>query len=217
MSHDHHAENSMNNYALTYAVERLRPDQEDRLLAEGLMLSLQNGLTTVDDYRDAATGLEAAKDGARELQQAGIRVRQLVPDLVTSAEIARRAGVTRQAVSKWPDESGPLDRFPLPYAPTGSGPVWLWGEVNEWLRRKGKEYDSFCQPNRLDHAAFEVWLNSLVHSGSGGDLVGEHHQVIEASRAALVGDLWFKSTPKVEVLRYEPRTTKMAVSRPVGE
>ncbi|MFC1436947.1 N-6 DNA methylase [Streptacidiphilus sp. N1-10] len=55
--------------------------------------------------------------------------------VVTAAEIARFAGVTRAAVSNWrrryPD-------FPRPTAGTGTSPLFDLAEVRQWLDRQGK-------------------------------------------------------------------------------
>lgn len=55
--------------------------------------------------------------------------------VVTAAEIARLAGVTRAAVSNWrrryPD-------FPRPAAGTATSPLFLLAEVQQWLDQQGK-------------------------------------------------------------------------------
>lgn len=60
------------------------------------------------------------------------------PDIVDTAEIARRLGVERDTVHRWrqryvrmkPD--GPLEGFPEPDYDLDVGPVWLWGTVKKW-------------------------------------------------------------------------------------
>lgn len=56
---------------------------------------------------------------------------QLGVDVVGVAEIAARAGVSRNAVQKWRDRH---DDFPEPMATLAAGPVWSWEAVERWLR-----------------------------------------------------------------------------------
>lgn len=55
-------------------------------------------------------------------------------DLVTVAQIAEMARADVDEVPRWIDEPG----FPLPLADTEQGPVYLRGEVRDWLRETGK-------------------------------------------------------------------------------
>ncbi|MEU9331768.1 N-6 DNA methylase [Streptomyces sp. NPDC048290] len=61
-----------------------------------------------------------------------------VGPLVTGAEIARLAGVTRAAVSNWRRR---YDDFPAPAAGAANSPLYALTEVQEWLdsQRKGQE------------------------------------------------------------------------------
>ncbi|MFH9083791.1 class I SAM-dependent DNA methyltransferase [Streptomyces sp. NPDC017673] len=61
-----------------------------------------------------------------------------VGPLVTGAEIARLAGVTRAAVSNWRRR---YDDFPLPAGGAANSPLYALAEVQEWLdkQRKGQE------------------------------------------------------------------------------
>ncbi|MFF2205259.1 N-6 DNA methylase [Streptomyces sp. NPDC058145] len=61
-----------------------------------------------------------------------------VAPLVTGAEIARLAGVTRAAVSNWRRR---YDDFPAPAGGAANSPLYALAEVQEWLdkQRKGQE------------------------------------------------------------------------------
>ncbi len=61
-----------------------------------------------------------------------------VGPLVTGAEIARLAGVTRAAVSNWRRR---YDDFPAPAGGASNSPLYALAEVQEWLdkQRKGQE------------------------------------------------------------------------------
>ncbi|HVR75273.1 MAG TPA: hypothetical protein VMT52_13130 [Planctomycetota bacterium] len=87
------------------------------------------------DFDRKAPSLRAAMDSAiRQIAEAGLRVSHIEPpELVTQTEIAERAGITRQAVSKYVSmqESG---SFPAPASRvTTSSPLWRWTEVSKWL------------------------------------------------------------------------------------
>jgi len=80
-----------------------------------------------------------------------------MPELVTMADIHRRAGVSKQAVSKW--VNNPRDNeFPGPYCFTDSSPLWLWQLVNEWLRAKGHRHDDWDVPTEGEVARINKWL-----------------------------------------------------------
>lgn len=63
-----------------------------------------------------------------------------VGDLVDHATIAERAGVTRPAINHWRDGKGAAASHPFPPAVAQFGPtrLWLWSEVEPWLRRYGR-------------------------------------------------------------------------------
>ncbi|KIQ65923.1 N-6 DNA methylase [Kitasatospora griseola] len=60
------------------------------------------------------------------------------PTLVTGAEIARLAGVTRAAVSNWRRR---YEDFPPAVAGSSSSPLFVWGAVQEWLRSRDRHRD----------------------------------------------------------------------------
>lgn len=51
--------------------------------------------------------------------------------LVSVAEIAERAGVKPNTVSKWLLRH---DDFPEPAAELAIGPVWIWDDIEPWVR-----------------------------------------------------------------------------------
>ncbi|MDI3420122.1 N-6 DNA methylase [Streptomyces luteolus] len=58
--------------------------------------------------------------------------------LVTGAEIARLAGVTRAAVSNWRRRYGD---FPPAQGGSASSPLFAWPEVRDWLERRNKSQE----------------------------------------------------------------------------
>lgn len=55
-----------------------------------------------------------------------------VSDLVTGTEIAERYGVTPAAVANW---TARYDDFPQPVKEVPRLRLWLWTEVERWLRQ----------------------------------------------------------------------------------
>lgn len=56
-------------------------------------------------------------------------------DLVGIAEIASRAGVTKDAVQQWRRRD---IGFPAPEVTLAATPVWVWDDVERWLRESGR-------------------------------------------------------------------------------
>jgi hypothetical protein len=56
-------------------------------------------------------------------------------DLMTIGQIAEMAGAGEDEAASWTREPG----FPQPLADTEQGPVYLRGEVRDWLRETGKK------------------------------------------------------------------------------
>ncbi|WP_139057891.1 helix-turn-helix transcriptional regulator [Tsukamurella pseudospumae] len=96
----------------------------------------------------------AGREAIAMLRRLGVHPEHTVLDVVSPAEIARRAGVTRQAVSSWVRAG----EFPRPYL-TGDRGLWLWGEVKPWLNARGHALgDEVSYPNREDHTILDYHL-----------------------------------------------------------
>lgn len=94
-------------------------------------------------------------------------------ELVSVAEVADAAGVSRGLVSKWLHRD---ERFPAPVAHLALGPVWLWPEVRGWLEATNRDErpDGARIPRRptmpLDRLADELELmGALVDAGHSVD------------------------------------------------
>lgn len=152
----------MNTYELSFVTDPIDEETEWQLL--GSFDAMMASHSAVHMLSIAATGdsaFEAAKDVLPELEALGVRVRRLNPELVTQATIASRTGKSRQTVSNWVNgqrQAG--NAFPLPYA-VASGALWLWSDVNEWLRRtSGEAHDGLCYAPLRDIERFNVWLDN---------------------------------------------------------
>lgn len=70
-----------------------------------------------------------------ELIDSGVKVQRVDPALVNTSDIARLAGVSRQAVAKWVQREG--STFPRELDSVGDASqarkIWSLYEVNEWL------------------------------------------------------------------------------------
>lgn len=101
---------------------------DDALVVERL------GTYIVEFDRNAATFARALFSALADIARAGLTPVRVGPDpLVSAAEIAARARVTRQAVSLY--VTGQRGRgFPAPVARQDTAsPLWQWREVAAWL------------------------------------------------------------------------------------
>jgi hypothetical protein len=110
---------------------------EDRLVNAGCddaTISFQRGLILLDFARHVDDMELALVSALANVRDAGAYVRGIEPsDLVSLAEIARRANMTRAAISNYFAGLRSAD-FPLPRARvTTDSPLWSWAEVAEWL------------------------------------------------------------------------------------
>lgn len=90
--------------------------------------------------------------------------------VVTAAEIARLAGVTRAAVSNWrrryPD-------FPRPAAGTATSPLFLLAEVQQWLDQQGKGQETSSEVDLWQELRAQYGDDPLTALGAvGAQLLG---------------------------------------------
>ncbi len=146
----------MNTYDITYITRPINETLEERLLDHGINVGSHSGVHFVmasvvtDDFHNAA------EDLALELKSLGVDIERMELDLVNQSGIATRTGKSRQAVSAWVQCSGVVNAFPKPHTVV-SGPLWTWSDVNEWLRRTGKEgFDDACSASPAQVDAFNA-------------------------------------------------------------
>ena len=115
------------------------------------------------------TCLAAASAAIERLRDLGAEPIRLIDDLVGRREIARRAGVTPQAVGLWiRGERHASSPFPPPFVDAGGG-LWLWGEVVPALAARGVTVDGDVQyPSRLDSQRIGGILSARQTAGSAG-------------------------------------------------
>ena len=145
-------------YVVKFLVEDVPQDAEEALMSDGrFAVSRRCGRTVIEGEDSAADAVAAAKAMAEHLRLSRVSIRSVMPELVTMADIHRRAGVSKQAVSKWVNNPRDND-FPEPYCFTDSSPLWLWQLVNEWLRAKGHRHDDWDVPTEGEVARINEWL-----------------------------------------------------------
>lgn len=111
----------------------------------------------------------AASQAAREIlgSLSGSRIAEVDQDLVGVSDIAKRVGVTREAVRLWVDgKRGPGD-FPDPVGSSGGGErgsqrLWQWASVNDWLR-----YYDLHDDEEMLTAAQMAEVNASLHRVAG--------------------------------------------------
>lgn len=146
----------MNTYDITYITRPVNEALEEELLDHGVNVGSHSGVHFVmasvvtDDFHSAA------EEFALELKGLGVDVERIELDLVNQSAIAARTGKSRQAVSAWVQCAAVVNGFPKPHTVV-SGPLWAWSDVNEWLRRTGKEcFDDACTPSPAQVDAFNA-------------------------------------------------------------
>jgi hypothetical protein len=133
-------------YEFTFVVEGADPDDDEVVstLSEHLEAILARGagvnLLTVCAEGHAALDAALNAMSSAEYLVPQIRFLHLDRDLVGISEIAERTGRSRQNVSQWvirerhATVSAP---FPKVEGVVGRARIWLWSEVNAWLRALG--------------------------------------------------------------------------------
>ncbi|GEM_PF-2619142 len=123
------------------------------------VLSCSHGvhrMTVSGSGPDAVTAAGSVVARARALVP-GMRILRLDPDLVGVSDIAERTGRSRQNVTQWiHGQRRDGVPFPAPEGTVGRSLVWLWSDVNAWLRGIGLD-DGEDRPTR-DEATEINWL-----------------------------------------------------------
>ncbi|WP_143448517.1 hypothetical protein [Kineosporia sp. A_224] len=153
----------MGDFELMFEVCPPEGDTLDALYAnEDALLSTHGTTTLVTMTSEGASALAAAKAAVGRLERLGFVVRRLYEDYVTRSEIARRAGVTPQAVGLWARSerrNSNAPPFPEPCNFAGNSELWLWHDINGWLSHLAKG-DGLKHPTWVDYVLTNEWLLS---------------------------------------------------------
>ena len=133
----------MSEYEFSVIVSGVNPadeDFEDRFFEAGCddaTLMLLQGAVAVCFIREAEDFVDAILSACRDIARAGAKIERLEPDyLVSQAEIASRAKLTRSAISNYVSGARGTG-FPHPYARvTTASPLWDWVDVSGWLHKQ---------------------------------------------------------------------------------
>ncbi|MFI0722773.1 helix-turn-helix transcriptional regulator [Streptomyces sp. NPDC021224] len=178
-------------YELTFVVSGVSVDDDDAveaLEAIDAMLFRGGGVDLLTVTGTGSDAVRAALQAATEAVSASPRLRVLRLDrnLVGIPEIAERSGRSRQNVAQWVrgERQGAGTPFPLPEGTAGRSMVWLWSEVNTWLRALGLD-DGLHHPTRtemalIDHALITSVTVPLTFDAPDDDLVDERRRIAEA-------------------------------------
>lgn len=177
-------------YELTFVVSGASVDDDDAVEAmEALDAMLFRG-AGVDLLTLTATGddaVTAARQAATNAVNAipRLHVHRLDHGLVGIHEIAERTGRSRQNVTQWANGHRRADAepFPSPVGTAGRSRVWLWSEVNAWLRQIGLD-DGLQYPTRAEMTLIDYALLTMhtvtVTFDSPDDEFAEERQQVEA-------------------------------------
>jgi hypothetical protein len=169
-------------YEMRFEVRAIPEDIEDAVAeAFDCLISSHSGVTSVTLSAQGDTCLAAALSVIETLRDLGAAPTRLIDDLVGRREIARRAGVTPQAVGLWiRGERHTSSHFPPPFIDVGGG-LWLWGEVVPALAERGLRVDVDVQfPTRLDSQRIGGILAAMqIESEVGGSSTDPTHRPVE--------------------------------------
>ena len=155
-------------------VDPLAEDFEDRFFDAGCgdaTLVLQKGAITLDFSRTGESFAEALSSALSDVAKTGARIERVEPDhLVSLADIARRSGLSRAAVTLYAKgERG--TSFPAPIARvTSESALWDWAEVSGWLRDRSLVSVETCrQAAAIRSANHGISSRSLAPSAAHGE------------------------------------------------
>ncbi|MFD9736244.1 hypothetical protein [Umezawaea sp. NPDC059074] len=151
----------MGQYELTFTVEPIENNViEDISSKYDALYSAHGESHFLTITYEAESGATAAKQAVARLESRyNVVVKQFREDFVTRGDIADRIDATPQAVGQWiRGDRQKQQPFPPSYSNVAGG-IWLWGEVNEWLRLVGKEADDLLFVNREEITEVNRWLN----------------------------------------------------------
>lgn len=149
----------MNLFEMTFHVEHVDDSLVDMLIDdyEATVGTDHTGHEFVTVLAEGNSFDHAARTMVTKLQSHGLRIRRLVPDLLTRSEIAARLGVTRQAVQNW-TSGRRQDDFPLAVNPVGGG-VWSWHDVWAWAISHGQFVDDGLRyPTQVETDSINTWI-----------------------------------------------------------
>ena len=124
------------------------------------LLGLQNGTVFLDFHRQADSPIEAISSAIADVARAGYEIERIEPDdLVSAADIARRANRSRTSIMQLRRGQRGPGGFPPPVACVRQRtPVWRWSAVADWLAR----HDLIEDNQEVEYARTIAWVNAAI-------------------------------------------------------
>lgn len=153
-------------YEFTFAIEGSGPDDTESVVALtehfDAMLARAAGVDLLTIASDGSDAIDAARTAviSTRFYVPQIEFLYLDRDLVGITEIAQRTGRSRQNVTQWVTgarHSDAVEPFPKVEGVVGRARVWLWAEVNLWLRQLDLG-DDIAGPNRAEITDIDYML-----------------------------------------------------------
>lgn len=116
-------------------------------------LSFVNGIAQIAFCREADTLKQALVSAYKDVRKAGVKGLEVLSvgqnNRITQAEIARRAGISRQRINQYIGRIHGPEGFPAPKGMLGDSPLWQWTEVSAWLAQHGYLADRVTEEAQL--------------------------------------------------------------------
>lgn len=140
-------------------LEDVDDDMVGRLISSGCddaLFGRSNGEIFAAFCREASSFEEAVMSAIMDIRKAKIGVtgfRLDNRDLVTQADIGRRIGKTKQAVSRYVNGRNRIKGFPAP-AVASKDPLYQWAEVASWLQKANLLDETVARAAETRHAVY---------------------------------------------------------------
>jgi len=130
-------------HEFTIIASGFHPDADDvaniffEVGCDDAALSFQKGVLILEFDREAASFSAAVMSAFNDVLKTGAKVERFEPDhLVSLADIAKRSGLSRGAITNYHKGDRGAD-FPTPVARvTSDSPLWDWCEIAAWLHSR---------------------------------------------------------------------------------
>lgn len=137
--------NVMKVHDFTIIASGLHPENDDianiffEAGCDDAAISFQKGVLILEFDREAASFSSAVISAVSDVLKTGAKVERIEPDhLVSLADIAKRTGLSRSAITNYHQGERAKD-FPTPVARvTSESPLWDWYEVAVWMHDNEK-------------------------------------------------------------------------------
>lgn len=123
------------------------PGLEDTLFEAGCddaLISYRNGIVCLSFDRQSTDLQEAILSAISDVEKCALqpKVDHVEGAFFNLSDIAKKTGLTKQAISLFIKGQRGKGRFPVPFSGIhSSSPIWRWSEVIQWLYEQNKIQD----------------------------------------------------------------------------